>query len=54
MENENITAAEGKPYLSNHPKLEPYKWAAGMVLLLWHLASGITYVVMLLSTGRVL
>ncbi len=44
-------AAEGKPYLSNHPRLEPYKWAAGAVLLLWHLGSGIYYLVYLLTTS---
>lgn len=42
-------AAEGKPYLSNHPRLEPFKWATGMLLLLCHLASGIYYVVYLLN-----
>lgn len=44
-------AAEGKPYLSNHPKLEPFKWAAGMLLLLYHLASGIYYIVYLLTNA---
>jgi hypothetical protein len=46
-------AAEGRPTLASHPRLEPYKWAAGALLLLWHLASGIAYIAYLLnSTAR--
>ena len=47
-------AAEGQPYLSNHPRLEPYKWAAGVLLLLWHAITGAYYVVYLLTTTNVL
>jgi hypothetical protein len=44
-------AAEGKPYLTSHPRLEPVKWGAGLMLLLWHLGSGICYIVYLLTTS---
>ena len=47
-------AAEGRPYLSNHPRLEPYKWAGGVLLLLWHAVTGVYYVAYLLTTTNVL
>ncbi len=47
-------AAEGQPYLTSHPKLEPVKWAVGTLLLLWHVATGVYYVIYLLTTNFVL
>jgi len=47
-------AAEGHPYLTSHPKLEPLKWATGSLLLLWHAATGIYYVVYMITTTNVL
>ena len=43
-------AAEGQPYLEDKPRAEALKWGAGGVLLLWHVASGIYYIVYLLTT----
>ena len=47
-------AAEGQPYLTSHPRLEPVKWAAGTLLLAWHVATGVYYVIYLLTTTHVL
>lgn len=43
-------AAEGQPYLEDKPRAEAVKWGAGAVLLLWHVASGVYYIVYLLTT----
>ncbi len=47
-------AAEGQPTLASHPRLEAGALGAGALLLAWHLASGIYYVVYLLTTGNAL
>jgi len=44
-------AAEGQPYLEgDSPRAETVKWSVGGALLLWHLASGIYYIVYLMTT----
>ena len=44
-------AAQGRPYLEGaSPRAEAAKWASGGALLLWHLASGIYYIVYLLTS----
>jgi len=47
-------AADGTPYIVSRFHMETAKMTAGGILLLWHLASGIGYVVYLLTTGSVL
>lgn len=47
-------AAEGQPYLENRPRAEAIRWGVGSALLLWHLASGVYYIVYLLTTGNAL
>ena len=47
-------AAEGQPYLENRPRAEALRWGSGAALLLWHLGSGIYYIVYLLTTTNVL
>ncbi|HPS81928.1 MAG TPA: hypothetical protein PLP25_08735 [Candidatus Limiplasma sp.] len=44
--------AEGKPYLENRPKAEATVLWIGAGLLLWHLASGVYYLVYLMNTVR--
>lgn len=43
-------AATGLPYVEDHPRAEAVRYGAGAVLLFWHLASGIYYVVYLFTT----
>jgi len=47
-------AAEGQPYLEDKPRAEAVKWGAGGVLILWHLASGVYYIIYLLTTANAL
>jgi hypothetical protein len=48
-------AAKGQPYLEgDNPRGEAIKWGAGAALLLWHLASGVYYIVYLLTTTNAL
>lgn len=47
-------ADQGQPFLTNHPRLEPYKWGVGSALLLWHTATGVYYLVYLFTTANVL
>lgn len=44
-------AAAGQPYLEDKPRAEVLKLSAGSALLLWHLASGVYYIVYLLTTN---
>ncbi len=44
-------AAAGQPYLEDKPRAEAWKLGIGSALLLWHLASGVYYVVYLLTTN---
>ena len=47
-------AAGGAPHVVDRPRAEAAKIIAGGVLLLWHLASGIGYVIYLLTSQNVL
>ena len=44
-------ALEGQPYLEHRPRLEMARWIGGFVLLGWHVASGIYYLIYLMSTS---
>lgn len=52
--NRRRAAAEGQPYLEDRPRAVKLRLGLGSALLLWHLASGVSYVVYLLTTGNAL
>jgi len=45
-----LTVKDGTPYIISRPHTEAARMVAGGVLLLWHLAAGIGYIVYLFST----
>ena len=47
-------AASGQPYLEDKPRAEAARCIVGGVLLLWHVASGIGYIIYLLTTTATL
>jgi hypothetical protein len=47
-------ASTGQPYLEAKPRAEAARLASGGALLLWHLASGVYYIVYLLTTTNAL
>jgi hypothetical protein len=47
-------ASEGAPYVESRPRAEMTKMIVGGGLLLWHLASGIGYVIYLLASQSAL
>ena len=48
--NRRRAAKQGQPFLENQPRAEALRLGIGSALLLWHLASGVYYLVYLLNT----